>query len=1073
MPTNTHCPSCGARVTSGELCTPCLLALGLGLAREPEGGAEPGMLSSADAAGRSPNESRICRFGDYELLTELARGGMGVVYKARQVGLGRIVAVKRILAGRLADKELVQRFRTEASAAASLQHPNIVAIHEVGVHQGEHYLAMELVEGPDLVKVVGHEPLEARRAARYAKAIALAIHHAHEHNILHRDLKPSNVLIDAHDQPRITDFGLAKRLEKESELTLTGQVLGSPGYMPPEQACATRGRMSRRSDVYSLGAVLYHLLTSRPPFRASTPAQTIQRVLNDEPVPPRLLNDDVPRDLETICLKCLEKDPGSRYGTALELAEELERFLEDRPILARPVSPLGKAWRWCRRKPVVAGLAAASSVLLVTLAVGASMAAMWLNDANRTATRRLFDSLVDKAESRRSSGRAGQRLEGLSALGEAAQISRELKLGQEQNLKLRNSAIACLAVADLRDDGAWPIGAAGGEVAFDHSLTRFALFKDSLFVSVCRLADRVEVARILLDHFAEGRELQFAQNGQLLGIRYRDQNGQEWIELWRLDANTSLLRLAVSPAAQSIALSADGRWMACSDEDDSLALYAVPTGQNSVPRPLARLFPGETVRRVRCSPDGRHLAVVLVSDPNIVRVVTRDGAPVCELAHANAVGDLDWHRSGPYLATACRNWNAYVWDVSAGEPLAVLKGHGAQVSQIAFAEELDLVATGAFDGTTRLWNPWTGRERVREERRWGARGTLQFSPDGRWLAFATGESFGRIEVKPTPEIRTTAIHDQNIAVYGVDYSADGRLLVTAGYSHDGKGDPLSVRLWDAQSGRQLAALPVAEVYSALFEPDGNHLVTSGQSGLMRWPLQRGGSSERTDVSVGQPAVLAKVANRIGGWAALSRDGRRAAVSVDPDHFVLLDPVQPSNRITFGPTDPNLWTLAITPDARWLATGTWTGNRTMIWEAGTGKVANELPGGGRHVTFSGDGRWLLVNNGGVGGPSSLWSVGDWKLRQRWSGGVTRTGAAFSPDGRLLALATVSSVRLVDPESGKEIATLSDRDPVHPNAFCFSPDGRQLAVGTASGSIQRWDLHGIRAHLTKLGLDWEQP
>jgi WD40 repeat protein len=197
------------------------------------------------------------------------------------------------------------------------------------------------------------------------------------------------------------------------------------------------------------------------------------------------------------------------------------------------------------------------------------------------------------------------------------------------------------------------------------------------------------------------------------------------------------------------------------------------------------------------------------------------------------------------------------------------------------------------------------------------------------------------------------------------------------------------------------------------------------------------------------------------------------VSVDPDHFVLLDPVQPSNRITFGPTDPNLWTLAITPDARWLATGTWTGNRTMIWEAGTGKVANELPGGGRHVTFSGDGRWLLVNNGGVGGPSSLWSVGDWKLRQRWSGGVTRTGAAFSPDGRLLALATVSSVRLVDPESGQEIATLSDRDPVHPNAFCFSPDGRQLAVGTASGSIQRWDLHGIRAHLTKLGLDWEQP
>jgi serine/threonine protein kinase len=230
------------------------------------------------------------RFGDYELLEEIARGGMGIVYKARQVSLDRMVAVKMLLFGQYASEEFIHRFRIEASAAASLQHSNIVAIHEVGVFQGQHYFAMDFVDGPNLSQFVRNEPLPPKRAAGYVKTIAEAIQFAHKRRILHRDLKPSNVMIDSNDQPRITDFGLAKKLADDSDLTVTGQVLGSPHYMPPEQASAQREQVGPWSDVYSIGAILYHALTARAPFVGQTLADTLQQVLNKEPIAPRLLN---------------------------------------------------------------------------------------------------------------------------------------------------------------------------------------------------------------------------------------------------------------------------------------------------------------------------------------------------------------------------------------------------------------------------------------------------------------------------------------------------------------------------------------------------------------------------------------------------------------------------------------------------------------------------------------------------------------------------------------------------------------------------------------------------------------
>ncbi len=304
-------------------------------------------------------------FGDYELLEEIARGGMGVVFKARQVNLNRIVALKMILSGQFAGQKDVQRFYTEAEAAANLDHPGIVPIFEIGEHQGLHYFSMGYIEGQSLAHKVTDGPLPPCVAAVLVKKICDAMAYAHERGVIHRDLKPANILIDQHGQPKVTDFGLAKQTEGKSELTGTGQILGTPAYMPPEQASGKVEEVGPLADIYSLGAILYCLLTGRPPFQAASPMETLLQVLGKDPVPPRQLNPSVPVDLETICLKCPRKDPHQRYDRACDLGDELQRFLNDEPIRARPISTRQRVWKWCRRNTLVASLAAAATLSLV------------------------------------------------------------------------------------------------------------------------------------------------------------------------------------------------------------------------------------------------------------------------------------------------------------------------------------------------------------------------------------------------------------------------------------------------------------------------------------------------------------------------------------------------------------------------------------------------------------------------------------------------------------------------------------------------------------------------------------
>jgi serine/threonine protein kinase len=367
-----QCSECGETIPSSSIdgfCARCLL----------ESALKAGTRESVPIQGlpgSDPEENEPRYFGNYQILEEIARGGMGVVYKARQLNPNRVVALKMILAGDFASLEAMCRFRAEAEAAATLQHPNIVAIHEVGEHEGQPYFSMEYVEGSNLSALVGEGPMPAIQAARYLQIVSEAIHYAHSRQILHRDLKPSNLLIDHRGQPRITDFGLAKRLDSNSDLTASGQTLGSPAYMSPEQATGRRGSLGPHSDVYSLGGVLYFLLAGRAPFAAETPQMTLNQVIKNQPVPPRILNPGVPRDLETICLKCLEKDLARRYSSAQELAEELGRFLRHEPIRARRSGPLRRSTQWGRRNPV-------GAVLLLSLSLGLAGALVALHLVNQ------------------------------------------------------------------------------------------------------------------------------------------------------------------------------------------------------------------------------------------------------------------------------------------------------------------------------------------------------------------------------------------------------------------------------------------------------------------------------------------------------------------------------------------------------------------------------------------------------------------------------------------------------------------------------------------------------------------
>jgi WD40 repeat protein len=723
------CPQCGRAKPPGrwdELCPACVARFSFGF--DADGEDDPAAEGSTDAG----TSSSFPKFGDYELVEEIGRGGMGIVYRARQVSLKRWVAVKMIPFGPLAGPEAVRRFRTEAEAVAQLHHPNIIAIHEIGEQDGQHFFSMDYVGSGTLQERLREGPMAAKPAAQLLQTIARAIHYAHQRGILHRDVKPSNILLDEQEQPRISDFGLARQLSADSTLTVTGQMLGSPSYMPPEQASPRRTEPSPRSDVYSLGAMFYHMLTGRPPFQADTVEALLNQLLHHEPVALRLLTPGLPRDLETLCLKCLEKEPARRCASAQELADELGRFLRDEPIRAQPVGVVERGWRWCRRKPALAATLGLLCLVGVIGATGVLLEWRRAEAAVDTTRHNLYAAdleLAYRAFAGQDLGHARQLLErhrpdpsrGQPDLRgwEWRYLWQQCHGDEWRSLGRHDSAVVGLACSSR---GLLASADAQGNLQIRQLNAR--------------------AAPILVTNLSSGRisSVAFSPDGSRLA--HTTARGGIWV--WATE-HWHCLALLPHPAATHLAFSPDGRLLATANGTD-VRLWAMDEWREwkRIPSNRARPEP----RLVAFAPDNKTLAIADGTGSIIFWDFRTDTEMKGWRAHRPApdwegtVEALAFAPAQPLLASAGGDRTIRLW--TAPPNYRWLTNHTEAVMSIAYSRDGRRLVSGSMDQTVRLWDVATQRELASWQGHAGGCLQVQFAPDG--LSFASGGVDGELKL---------------------------------------------------------------------------------------------------------------------------------------------------------------------------------------------------------------------------------------------------------------------------------------------------------------------------------------
>jgi WD40 repeat protein len=1023
--------------------------------------------SKAANENRDGAESKpLVKVPGYAIEGVLGQGGMGVVYRARHLELKRPVALKTIAAGVGEDSDVLARFRAEADAVARLQHPNIVQIYDVGESGGLPYLALELVEGQSLAAWSAGTPQPPRAVARIVETVARALDYAHRRGVIHRDLKPANVLLTTEGEPKVTDFGLAKQLAGDQSKTATGNVLGTPSYMAPEQTAGGVRLVDPRTDVYGLGAILYELLTGRPPFKAATPLETLRQVTTDQVVPPRRLVPNVPRDLETICLKCLEKEPEARYSTALDLSDDLRRFLAGRPVEARPVGRAAHAWRWCRRNPWLAGMAGAIVFLLASGAVGATLAAWFLDAARREATERgavaerheraavdqLRQSLVEQAATQRQSNKAGRRERALELLRRAAALA--------PDLKTRSEAIACLVLSDLEPGRQWE-GAPPGTlaVAFDSSHTRYARSSAHGGVEIRSVADDNCTLR-LAGPARPAESLSFSPDGQFLAALSPGEGSPlQDLSVWDLHSRKLWIRAPASAVNSAIDFRPDSRRLAVATGDGSVVLFDLQVG-----REACRLAgPGARARSIAYGPTGRWIAIARADKPLVETWDTETGKLFFALAPPEEARALAWRGDGRYVVTACANGSIIVWDaIRYPQQIRSFQDPQSVPTQLAYSHSGDLLASVHADGRLRLWQmAWgeevccTGSGVVPPSAR------IQFSADDRSLAFAqSGIRIGLWEVAQGRDYLYQILCYSHV----IDYSPDGRLFASAG--------PAGVFLWDTRTRKQLDCLSREVCIDVRFTADGSYLLATSEAGLSIWPVSCSTENGVSTSRIGR-RQLRSFGGRITGLG-VSRPGGTIAVVKQSAGIVLLRPDH-WNEPQFLPGYPGISLAALSPDARWLAAGASgvpTGF-TRVWDLSRGTPAVDLPAHPSRPEFSPDGKWLVT---ATGTDHRFWEVGSWR-----AGPVISTTPpapdfcgvfGFSPNGGLFALAEPSRApRLFDTSAKDEIATLTPPTPDTAQFLRFSPDLHQLTAVTGNRKLQVWDLSRLRRELAAFGLGWE--
>jgi WD40 repeat protein/tRNA A-37 threonylcarbamoyl transferase component Bud32 len=1035
--------------------------------RVPQTGRSAGQGPSPVAVSPAP----LPVLAGYELLDELGRGGMGVVYKAKQTKLNRVVALKMILAGEHAGTAAVGRFRTEAEAVAQLQHPNIVQVYEVGEHNGQPFFSLEFVAGGTLAEKLDGTPLPPQDAARLVETLARAMRYAHQRHIVHRDLKPANVLLTEDGTPKIADFGLAKQLEGPSSNTQTGAIVGTPSYMAPEQATGGGKDVGPAADVYALGAILYELLTGRPPFKAAAPLETLFQVAVDEPVPPGRLQPKTPRDLETICLKCLQKQPQKRYGSAGELAEDLRRFQANEPILARPVGVVERGVKWVRRRPAVAsllgtviGLTTAALILLTLAWQHASFAWGQAEDQKK----RTADALTREEQLRHEAEAARK-----------AEVEQRRKFQRLSGGLLLDKATTLTEQRDAARGLQWLLRGLQTIDKEDPELER------ALRLNLAASAPVVHPVKFILPDRADG--VRCSPDGTLLltwGARHPSQ-------LWSAATGQRLGQL--EGEVYETAFSPDGKWIATLDGASLLRLWDVKS-QKQVGKPIAH--GGWHARKLAFTPDSKLVAAcTAVQKDAVVRLwdmATRQpvGAPI-QLGH-DFVSVLAFSPDGKTLLTVTEaspsaNSMAKLWDLQGrpvGKPMA-LKSWGTCG---AFSPDGKLVATGSAHHGVSLWDAGTG-ERVSQpipHGHWIL--SLAFDPAGGTLLTGSRDTFARCwDVKSGEMVGVPIPH--GAAVEQVVFARNGGFLTVS-------SEDQAVRLWSSSNAPIGSLLPhTNRVRDIFFTPDGNTVVTCCTHGIVRaWrrlpSVAYASLPEAVQLSPdGQLLASKTYDNKTSLWQLvvqklvakppaipigkpiqrkedfsqprMSGDGK-TLLTVTANRNLELWHIEPSVTVDVLKTDHDIVSWDLSEDGRTILVA-WAksyGPRpggAMLYDAATKQPLGKplLP----DVVVSGvalDPEGTIAATGGSDGVVRLW---DATTAAPLGRELTHRGEvrklAFSRDGkRLLTGSDDRTARLWDVATGRAL-TPPLRHDTAVSALAISPDGRTLVTSCASGRTQLWD------------------